>query len=329
MIYIETGSTDPYYNLAFEEYVFSELSRDREYFMLWQNENTIVVGKYQNTREEINSSYVEENGVRVARRLSGGGAVYHDLGNLNFSFIVDAGSHRDFDFKVFILPLIDVLRDLGVNAQFNGRNDITIDNRKFSGNSQYMRGGRLLHHGTLMLSSDLGVVEKALRVSEGKLSSKSVKSVRSRVTTISEHISSPISMDDFKRLILGRIFASSPMESWSPSDTDLDKIRRLRDDKYATWEWNYGHNPEYSLTKKQRLEGVGEVSVSMELKSNRIAAMSIHGDYFGSESPDAIINALIGCKLEKRAVLQALRGIELSQCIANITPEQLALLLTQ
>ena len=193
MRFLESPSNDPYFNLALEEYVFEHLDRSYSYFMLWQNFNTIVVGKYQNTAEEINQSFVDEHGIRVVRRLSGGGAVFHDRGNLNFTFIVDQGSNPDFNFKVFVEPVVQALDRFGIHAEFNGRNDITIDGMKFSGNSQYTRHGRLLHHGCIMLDSNLTNVADALKVKDAKFDSKAVKSVRSRVTTINSHASVPIS----------------------------------------------------------------------------------------------------------------------------------------
>ena len=187
MIYLEPPGTDPYFNLALEEYVFEQMDRSRAYFMLWQNSNTIVVGKYQNTAEEINQAFVDAHGIRVVRRLSGGGAVYHDTGNLNFTFIVDQDTAPGLNFKIFVRPVVEALARFGVHAEFTGRNDLTIGGMKFSGNSQYAKHGRLLHHGCIMLDSNLTDVADALRVKQAKFDSKAVKSVRSRVTTINTH----------------------------------------------------------------------------------------------------------------------------------------------
>lgn len=329
MIYIETGSTDPYYNLAFEEYVFSNLSKDEEYFMLWQNYNTIVIGKYQNTFEEVNIDYVKEHNIRVVRRLSGGGAVYHDLGNLNFTFIVDAANYKNFDFNVFVQPIIETLESLGIHAEANGRNDVTIDGRKISGNSQYMKSGRLLHHGTIMLSSDLTAVEKALCVSSDKLKSKSVKSVRSRVTTVENNTNMPVGVDEFKQLLLDRIFSSTPMKRWHPVEADIVKINALRNEKYSSWEWNFGRNPQYSIKKRRYIEGVGGISISMELNGGYIEAMSIRGDYFGNRSSEELSSLLKGCRLEKEALTDRLSKTELNNYIANIKIEQFVRLLLE
>ena len=201
MRYLESPSRDPYFNLALEEYVFERMDKSKSYFMLWQNDNTIVVGKYQNTAEEIDQAYVDAHHIRVARRLSGGVAVYHDRGNLNFTFIVDQADAPGLNFKIFVEPVIRALARFGVHAAFTGRNDLTIDGMKFSGNAQYARRGRLLHHGCIMLDSNLTSVADALRVKEAKFASKAVKSVRSRVTTINAHAPAPISMEEFKEAL--------------------------------------------------------------------------------------------------------------------------------
>ena len=172
MIYLESSSTDPAFNLALEQFVFEQMDRRQEYFMLWQNANTVVVGKNQNTFAEVNQRAAEARGVRVVRRLSGGGAVYHDLGNLNFTFIMDAENAGDLDIRLFCQPIAELLRSLGVPAEVNGRNDITIEGRKFSGNSQYLRQGRIMHHGTLMFQSDLSVVAEVLMFPQINFSQK-------------------------------------------------------------------------------------------------------------------------------------------------------------
>ncbi|MGM9574895.1 MAG: lipoate--protein ligase [Oscillospiraceae bacterium] len=329
MYYIETKSTDPYYNLAFEEYVFSGIGRENDCFMLWQNANTIVVGRFQNTVEEINIPYVREHDIKVARRLSGGGAVYHDLGNLNFTFVASAAEHRDFDFKVFAEPMIRVLRSLGIKAEFTGRNDIMIDGKKFSGNSQYMRGGRLLHHGTLMLSSDMETVSKALKVSEDKFISKSAKSVRSHVTSIAEHLDRPVGMAEFKRLILEKISETSKLEPVEFSENELAEIKKLRDDKYATWEWNFGNSPHYSENKKRRIEGVGSISLSMEISKGVIEKIAFSGDFFGNGDMSELTRKLCGSSLEPEALKRTLSGIDLEHYFAGIDQDDFMQLLLQ
>ncbi|HQL40659.1 MAG TPA: lipoate--protein ligase family protein, partial [Anaerolineaceae bacterium] len=181
---IQWTDTDAYFNLAAEEYVFDQLDREEDYLLLWQNRNAVVVGKHQNTIEEVNSQFIQEHGVQVVRRLSGGGAVYHDMGNLNFTFIGDAEGNK-FNFQKLSQPIVQTLQQMGVaDVHFSGRNDILIGEKKISGNAQFVRGNRLLHHGTLLFHSDLDMVSRVLTVKGDKIESKGVKSVRSRVTNI-------------------------------------------------------------------------------------------------------------------------------------------------
>lgn len=201
MIRIVNDHTDPRINLAVEEYALNYLDPGEEYVILWQNEPTVVIGRNQNTLAEVNGPFIKERGIHVVRRLSGGGAVYHDLGNLNFTFIVDAEKERVSNFEYFTRPVIQALASLGVQAEFSGRNDITIDGKKFSGNAQYWSKGRLLHHGTILFNSDLAVVQEALNVKVDKLQSKGVKSVRSRVTNIYPYLKTPITIEEFKEVL--------------------------------------------------------------------------------------------------------------------------------
>ena len=325
MVYLESTSTDPYFNLALEEYAFERLDRSKQYFILWQNDNTIVVGKYQNTAEEVNQRYVEEHGIRVARRLSGGGAVYHDKGNLNFTFIVDQDSAPDFNFDVFVVPVVKTLEQLGVHAEFNGRNDITINGQKFSGNSQYAKGGRLLHHGCIMVDSDLATVADALKVKKAKFDSKSVKSVRSRVTTINANAPEPITMERFKELLKGYILETEGLETLTLTREQLKEVQALRDAKYATWEWNYGFSPDYKLRKEQKLAG-GLVTVLMQAREGRIERVKFYGDFFGNGDLSELEGALQGQALD-RSLETVLEQLDVGYYMSQITPREIYQLL--
>ncbi len=297
MIYIESDSRDPYYNLALEEFVFNGLDPDQEYFMLWQNKNTIVVGKYQNTAEEVNQEFVDAHGISVVRRLSGGGAVYHDDGNLNFTFIVHKEMSPEYNFHVFVEPVIAALKELGVEAEFNGRNDVTIDGKKFSGNSQYASRGRIMHHGCIMLDSDLDKVQGALNVKEAKFESKSIKSVKSRVTTINANAPRKISMEEFRETLKKHAFASGEMETYVLTDEDRARVNHLADTKYRTWEWNYGFYPKYSILREQKFES-GLVTVRMEAEHGYISKIRIAGDFFGNDDISGLESRLTGTALD-------------------------------
>ena len=324
MFYLESPSRDPYFNLALEEYVFERMDKSKSYFMLWQNDNTIVVGKYQNTAEEIDQAYVDAHGIRVARRLSGGGAVYHDKGNLNFTFIVDRADAPGLNFKIFVEPVIQALARFGVHAEFTGRNDLTIDGMKFSGNAQYARRGRLLHHGCIMLDSNLTSVADALRVKEAKFASKAVKSVRSRVTTINAHAPAPISMEDFKGALKECAMASGELEPCTLTEEDLAAIRKLRDEKYATWAWNYGCSPAYDMRREMKFPA-GLVTAHLSAEGGKIKAVRFYGDFFGGELGE-LEGAMVGLPLDGH-LTEALEALRVGDYMSGITAEELSRLL--
>ena len=324
MFYLESPSRDPYFNLALEEYVFERMDKSKSYFLLWQNDNTIVVGKYQNTAEEIDQAYVDAHHIRVARRLSGGGAVYHDKGNLNFTFIVDRADAPGLNFKIFVEPVIQALARFGVHAAFTGRNDLTIDGMKFSGNAQYARRGRLLHHGCIMLDSNLTSVADALRVKEAKFASKAVKSVRSRVTTINAHAPAPISMEDFKGALKECAMASGELEPCTLTEEDLAAIRKLRDEKYATWAWNYGCSPAYDMRREMKFPA-GLVTAHLSAEGGKIKAVRFYGDFFGGELGE-LEGAMVGLPLDGH-LTEALEALRVGDYMSGITAEELSRLL--
>ena len=239
MLLIYNEKTNPYFNLAMEEYFLKNTKEDL--FLLWRNESAIIVGKNQNTLSEINYEYVKEHDIKVVRRQSGGGAVFHDLGNLCFTFIACNNNHFS-DFKRFTMPIVDALKGLGVNAEFSGRNDLLIDGQKFSGNAQYNYKDRVMHHGTLLFSSEINDVSAALKVKPIKFEGKSVKSVKSRVTNISEHLKEPMTVLEFKDYLMDFI-AKTDKDSkmYTMTDEDIANIEKLVEEKYSTWEWNYGN----------------------------------------------------------------------------------------
>ena len=321
MIYIESSSLDPYYNLALEEFVFEKLDHSRSYFMLWQNQNTIVVGKYQNTAEEINQEAVERYHTKVARRLSGGGAVYHDSGNLNFTIITDQKNLEDFNFKIFVEPVVSALARIGVAAEFNGRNDITIDGMKFSGNSQYIKHGRVLHHGCIMLDSNIGIVSEMLKPSAAKFESKAAKSVKSRVTTINAHAPHPLSMTEFKELLKNEISLTEPLEPLSITQEQDEFINSLRENKYSTWEWNYGRSPAYNVRKERKFPS-GLVSVYMQVEDGYIENIRFYGDFFGNEDIEELEKSLCHVSLDNDLKL-FLEQLGPGRYINGLSPEDL------
>jgi len=323
--YLESTSTDPAFNLALEQYVFDTLSKDDDFFMLWQNRDAVIVGLHQNTVEEINRGYVDTNGIKVVRRLSGGGAVYHDLGNLNFTFITRAPDPEALDFELSCRPIADALTAMGVPVEFRGRNDITVDGMKFSGNARYYRDGRLMHHGTILFDVDLGKLAEVLRVSDDKLVSKGIKSVRSRVVNLSEYLDMPIR--DFWASLRDLIAKDMPV--YTLTEQDLAAVDVLRRERYNTWDWNYGRSPDFSIVKKRRIENFGSLRLSMSVENGIITAFSTDGDYFGVKPCDDVGVALIGVKLERDDLIRALGCVPLGDYYEGLGVEEFVRLILE
>ena len=319
--------TDPYFNLAAEEYAMDRF--DRDVFMLWRNAPAIIVGRHQNTLAEINPDYVRERNLPVVRRLSGGGAVFHDLGNLNFTFIAGgADAHRtEVDFRRFTQPIIEALQQLGVDARFEGRNDLTIDGRKFSGNAEYVHRGRILHHGTLLFSARMADVAAALRPDPAKFADKAVKSVRSRVTNISEHLPRPMTVAAFRDYLMEYVMTGTPgAAAHAFTAEDLAAIDHLRDTKYATWEWNFGHSPRYNFSKRARTPG-GTVEATIEVTDGIIRAAHFYGDYFTRGDPAELAAALVGTPHREDALRERLNTLAVERYFVNVTAEDLTTVL--
>lgn len=329
MVYIESHSVDPAFNLALEQYVFDHMDRNQEYFMLWQNTNTVVIGKNQNAYAEVNQKIADEKNISVVRRLSGGGAVYHDLGNLNFTFILDAKNAADLDIRLFCRPIAELLRSLGVPAEVNGRNDITIEGRKFSGNSQYLRQGRIMHHGTLMFQSDLSVVADVLNVSEDKFQSKAAKSVRSRVTNIAPYLPEGFTLEEFKAKLLKYILKDDSVKPYVFSDEEIAAIEQIKKDRYSQWGWNYGSSPAYSVKKSRRFENCGKIEICMNTEKGIITDLQFFGDYFGVADSNELAQLLKGTALERESLAGRIAGCPIEQYFHGLTAGELLSLLLQ
>ena len=324
MKYIVNKSHNPAYNIALEAYAFRELLAEDELFILWINEPAIIIGKHQNAIEEINKAYTDEHGIHVVRRLSGGGAVYHDLNNLNYTIISNKTQEGAFDFKTFSQPVIETLADLGVTATFTGRNDLEIDGKKFCGNAQAYFKGRMMHHGCLLFDVDMTVLGNALQVSKDKIESKGVKSVRARVTNILDELPEKITVQEFSDRLLDKMKESYPdMTEYVLSDEELTEIEKLADNQFATWDWTYGKSPDYTIKRSVRYPA-GKITSYVKVEKSMITGLKIYGDFFGIKDVSDIEEELIGLRYEYQDILAKLQTIDTTPYFTNITPQEIA-----
>ncbi|MBU5427268.1 lipoate--protein ligase [Tissierella pigra] len=330
MKYLVNNSNDPRYNLAFEEYCFKSLDLKEDYVILWINGPAIIVGKNQNTIEEVNQDYVDENGIKVVRRVTGGGAVYHDLGNLNFSIISMSTGAEKIDFKKYNIPIVKSLEKLGINCELSGRNDITIDEKKFSGIAQSVWKQRVLNHGTLLFDTELDVLSKALNVKQDKIESKGVKSVKSRVTNIKPYLEEDIDIFKFRDVLLKNIFAMEGLEpeEYKLSQEDLDNIQKLFEEKYSTWEWNYGESPKSNYKNYKRFP-FGSIDIRFNVVNGLIEEIKIYGDFFGTEDVKLLEDKLNKVRYDKKEVQNVIKDQPLQKYFGNISEEEFINLMFQ
>ncbi|SIS47562.1 lipoate--protein ligase [Salimicrobium flavidum] len=325
MLFIDNeGVHDPTINLAIEEYALKNLDISETYLLFYINEPSIIIGKNQNAIEEINTDFVEENGIHVVRRLSGGGAVYHDQGNLNFSFITKDDGNSFHDFAKFTEPVVNALQQFGAPAELSGRNDLTIEGRKISGNAQFTTKGRMFSHGTLMFNSEVENVVRSLNVKSEKIRSKGIKSIRSRVASISEYLPENTTMEDFKTMILRYIFDVENVEDvpqYKLTEEDWKEIHKLSEERYRNWDWNYGKSPKSNINQTKRIEGAGTYDIRLDVDKGYIKNAKIYGDFFGIGDVAEVENRLIGTKYERESIKESVQDIDISHYLGKITEE--------
>jgi len=316
MRYIYNPSTDPAFNLAAEEWLMTRSEED--VFMLWRNRPAVIVGRNQNTLAEIDEAFTRERGIPVVRRLSGGGAVFHDLGNINFTFINSGNPGEGLDFERFTIPIQQALRSMDVECVFSGRNDLLIDGKKFSGNAQHFHAGRVLHHGTLLFSSDMTDLSGALRVDPEKYRDKAVKSVRSRVTNISSHLPAPMEVTAFIKALMDFVSGGASREDLALTGAEADAIEELADRRYRTWDWNFGSSPAYNFSRRTRTDG-GLLDVNLYVKKGRILKARLFGDYFGVRDVEELEERLLGSRHERGEIAARLDGVGLGEYLHGVS----------
>lgn len=316
MLFIISESNYAPYNIATEEYILRSIPED--VFLLYINAASIIVGKHQNTISEINREYVQEHKIPVVRRLTGGGAVFHDLGNLNFSFLVKDEKDKALTFQKYTAPILDALNSLGVKAYLEGRNDLLIDGMKFSGNAKALVLGRILQHGTILFDSKIEALSKALKANPLKFRDKAVKSVRSRVTTVNQHLPKAMLMQEFIQLIQAQVKKIYPQAiHYSFTDEQKKQIQDLCESKYELWSWNYSQSPAYSKHRGIRTNA-GTIEVYFEVKKGKISGIRFYGDYFGSEDSVELENTLIGTLHNEESLREILKQSKLEKYFGEV-----------
>jgi len=321
MIFVKHSNINPYKNHAIEEFLINKFNEDC--FMLWKNEKCILIGRNQNAYSEINMDYVKKNSIPIVRRITGGGAVFNDEGNFNFTFI-SCNIKEDFtDFKKFTEPIIAALKKLEIQVEFSGRNDLTIEGKKFSGNAQCKYGGKVLHHGTLLFSTKLSEMANVLRVNDMKLKSKGINSVKSRVVNISDFLQHPMNIEEFREYLFNEVFRNTEnAKIYHITEKDLLEIDSISEKKYATWQWNFGNNPHFNLERQKKFQG-GIVQAFLDINKGKVQDIKIHGDFFNEKDVSQIENALKGLNYDYTVIYEALKDFNIDEYFKNISFENI------
>jgi lipoate-protein ligase A len=293
MLCIIQKDTDPFFNIASEEYFLKNFSDD--ICILYRNSPSVIVGKHQNTLAEVDYRYAQANGISIVRRLSGGGSVYHDLGNVNFTFIRNGKDGALVDFKGFTMPIVEALAKLGVVATFEGQNSLYVKGKKISGNAEHIFKQRVMHHGTLLYSTNLQTLANVLYVDLAKYSDKAVKSVRANTTNLIDHVNFPLTVEEFIEFLSDQMVNSfEGSKIYEISDSDLDVINGLIISKYSTWEWNFGYSPTYSFMREINTS-YGLIHLDVEVDKGHLKSIVIRSEHLPIEIKNQLANSLTGC----------------------------------
>lgn len=318
MLLIHNRSHDPYYNMAMEEFLL--LHKKQEAIMLWRNSPAVIVGYHQNAIEEVDTDFIKQHNIRVVRRLTGGGAVFHDLGNINFTFIEQTDNFLENSYARFTKPIIDYLNSLGIKAELSGRNDLTIDGQKFSGNAQVKKENFMMHHGTLLYQADFKNLTGALKPKEIKIASKGIKSVRSRVTNIASHLPQPMTIEDFLEGLY-QFFMQNGAVPYSLTKEETQFVQRLAKEKYSTWDWNFGISPSYQYQNSAKFP-FGIVDVRFQVTGGKMQQVRIFGDFFAKAEIAELEHRLNGCPHEQKALQNCLNTVDIDKYIIGMKNQE-------
>lgn len=326
MYFYRMKSNDIRDNLATEQYLMNNVDFDEPIVLFYIQKPCIIVGRHQNTLEEINSDYVKQHDITITRRFSGGGAVYDDLGNVSFSFVVNSDDENFGDFKKLTKPIIDALKDMGATtAEVSGRNDLMVDGKKFSGNAMYTKNGKMFSHGTLAYDVDLSVLSKALNVPKDKIASKGIKSVKSRVTNVKPYLKpeyQQLTTEQFRDRLIMELFHTDDLANISDKEyqlTDKDKaaIKDLNDKYYYNWNWVYGESPDFTVKNRHHFT-MGTIDVRYQVSQGKIKSLEIYGDYFGKKDSQEIKNALLDQEYDSENIDSILSKFNLDDYFSGI-----------
>lgn len=321
MLFIKSQTNNPYFNIATEEYLLKNF--DDDFFYLYINEPSIIVGKHQNTTAEINVPYVVENNIKVVRRLSGGGTVFHDSGNLNYCFIQKGKEGFLVDFKKYSQPVLNTLNKLGVNAYLHGKSDLVINKLKFSGNAEHVYRKKVLHHGTMLFSSELTTLNEAIKSDWTKFEDKAVRSNRSKVTNILSHLPEKISLEQFSNNIKDEVLLEqSNSTEYQLTNTDIRKINELVDEKYTQWDWNFGYSPKYRLNQNCKTP-IGVIKVNMGIEKGTVTELTMSADGLPQNHFAPIVENLIGCKHDYQTFYNYLNDYLANDTALQLKPYEL------
>ena len=318
MLIIDSPSTNAYFNIASEEYLLYKYPKE-DIFLLYVNAPSIIVGKFQNTLAEINLDYVREQQIKVVRRMSGGGTVYHDTGNLNFSFHTLLGTNDFMDFSQFTQPVIAMLNKMNVPARLEGRNDLLVDGKKFSGNAKLAKNGKMIQHGTILLNSQMNVLAEAIKVNPLKFVDKAVKSNRARVTNLIDYLPENTTTEILKQLLIGEMLQNNTGAGiYQFTEEDIEGIEKLVAEKYNTWDWNYGSSPNYNFKKAVKIPA-GFIELHLDVDKGVIEKVKIFGDFFASRPIEELEKALAGQRHDVDHIEQLLSSTDLTGYFGKVT----------
>lgn len=327
MRYLRNNHTDPYFNMAFDEYCLEQLTIDEPVFFLWQNRPSVIMGANQEVHTEVNLDYLKENNISLVRRVTGGGAVYHDFGNLNYT-IVGRSDDLERDYPEYTRHMLQALQKLGVQATMSGRNDILVEGRKVSGFAKRVCKNRLMIHGTLMFDVDIDKLTQVLCPPATKLQSKGIASVRSRVANLCEYLPEITDISTLKQKLESILSNNYTDKEWELSQEDFQNIEQLAHDKFEKWEWIYGHSPRATLNFSEKL-ACGTVHIHLNIAENRITSCKFGGDFIGNLPTNELENALTGLPYDRDSISKFLEETDISRYLDGVTSAELLRLIIQ